>query len=48
MRNQIGQAIDIIANYGLFVAIGVLLIFGLFIWRRFKQDFQDEEEENEA
>lgn len=46
MRDQIGQALEIIANYGLFVAIAVLLIFGLVIWRKLKRDF--EEDENEA
>ena len=46
MRNQIGQALDIIADYGLFVAMGVLLIFGLLIWRKFKLD--DDEDDNEG
>ena len=38
MRNKIGQALDIIKDYGSFVAAFVLLIFGLIVWKKFKED----------
>ena len=38
MRDQIGQALEILADYGVWVAVFVLVLFGYFIWRKLKVD----------